>query len=43
MNSPTFDIFVEKIVINATKFEKTRIYFKSDVFAAIAVVDASAP
>ena len=28
---------------NATKFEKTRIHFKSDVFAAVAVVDAKAP
>ena len=26
---------------NPTKFEKTRIYFKSDVFAAVAVVDAN--
>ena len=26
--------------LNATKFEKTQIQFKSDVFAAIAVVDA---
>ena len=26
--------------INATKFEKMRIYFESDVFAAVSVVDA---
>ena len=32
-----------RIWMNATKFEKTRIHFKSDVFAAIAVVDAKAP
>ena len=25
---------------NATEFKKTRIHFKSDVFAAVAVVDA---
>ena len=29
--------------INATKIEKTGIHFKSDVFAAVAVVDAKAP
>ena len=29
--------------INATKFEKTLINFKSDVFAAFAVVDANTP
>ena len=28
--------------INATKFEKMRIYFESDVFAAVSVVDAKA-
>ena len=27
-------------IINATKFEKTLFHFKSDVFAAVAVVDA---
>ena len=32
-----------RIWMNAIKFEKTRIHFKSDVFAAIAVVDAKAP
>ena len=32
-----------RIWMNATKFEKTRIHFKSHVFAAIAVVDAKAP
>ena len=31
------------IGINATKFENTRIHFKSDLFAAVAVVDAKAP
>ena len=29
--------------MNATKFEKTRIHFKSDVFPTVAVVDAKAP
>ena len=29
--------------INATKIEKTGIYSKTDVFAAVAVVDAKAP
>ena len=29
--------------INPTKIEKTRMHFKSDVFAAVAVVDAKAP
>ena len=33
----------EQIGINATKIEKTRIHFKTDVFAAVAVVDAKAP
>ena len=28
--------------INATKFEKTRIHFKSDIFAVVAVFDAKA-
>ena len=32
-----------RVGINATKFEKTRIHFKSDFFAAVAVVDAKAP
>ena len=31
------------IGINATKLEKTLIHFKSDVFAAVAVVDAKTP
>ena len=31
-----------RIGINATKFEKTRIHFKSDVFAAVALVDTKA-
>ena len=29
--------------MNATKFEKTRIHFKSAVFATVAVVGAKAP
>ena len=29
--------------MSATKFEQTRIYFKSDFFPAVAVVDAKAP
>ena len=29
--------------INATKIEKTGIHFKTDVFTAVAVVDAKAP
>ena len=29
--------------INATKFEKTLIHFKSDVFVAVAVVEAKTP
>ena len=35
--------FSVPIGISATKFEKTRIHFKSDFFAAVAVVDAKAP
>ena len=31
------------IEISATKFEKTRIHFKSEVFAAVALVDAKVP
>jgi len=30
----------QQIGINATKIEKTGIHFKTDVFAAVAVVDA---
>ena len=30
----------QRIGINAKEFEKTLIHFKSDVFAAVAVVDA---
>ena len=30
----------QRIGMNAKKFEKTPIHFKSDVFAAVAVVDA---
>ena len=33
----------QPIGINAAKFEKTRIHFKSDVFTAVAVADAKAP
>ena len=40
-NSPSFGIL--RIGIDATKFEKTRIHFTTDVFAAVAVVDAKAP
>ena len=32
-----------RIGLNTTKFEKTLIHFKSDVFAAVAVVDAKTP
>ena len=32
----------QPIGIKAKKFEKTRIHFKSDVFAAVAVADAKA-
>ena len=33
----------QQIRINATKFGKTGIHFISDVFAAVALVDAKAP
>ena len=33
----------QQIGINATKIEKTGIRFKTDVFAAVAVVDDKAP
>ena len=33
----------QQIGINAAKIEKTGIHFKTDVFAAIAVVDTKAP
>ena len=33
----------QQIGINATKIEKTGIHFKTDVFPAVAVVDAKAP
>ena len=33
----------QQIGINATKTEITGIHFKTDVFAAVAVVDAKAP
>ena len=33
----------QEIEINATKFQETRIHFKSDVFATVAAADAKAP
>ena len=33
----------QQIGINATKIEKTGIHFKTNVFAAVAVVNAKAP
>ena len=33
----------QQIGINATKIEKTGIHFKTDVFAAVAIIDAKAP
>ena len=33
----------QQIGINATKIEKTGIHFKTDIFAAVVVVDAKAP
>ena len=33
----------QRIGIKATKFDETRIYFKSDVFSIVPVVDAKAP
>jgi len=33
----------QQIGINATKIEKKGVYFKTDVFAAVAIVDAKAP
>ena len=35
--------YFQRTKINATKFEKTPIHFKSDIFAAVAVVDAKSP
>ena len=35
--------YFQQIGIKATKIEKTGIRFKTDVFAAVAVVDAKAP
>ena len=40
---PTLAIFMQQIGINATKIENKGINFKTDVFAAVAVVDAKAP
>ena len=34
---------IQQIGINATKIEKMGIHFKTDVFAAVAIVDAKAP
>ena len=42
-NSPTLFWHFHRIGINATVFEKTRIHFKSDVLASVAVNDAKAP
>ena len=33
----------QQIGINAAKFDETLMHFKSDVFAAVAVVDAKVP
>ena len=33
----------QRIGINVTRFEKTRFHFKSDVFTAVTVVDATDP
>ena len=38
-----YNCHFQQIGINATKIEKTRIHFKTDAFAAVAVVDAKAP
>ena len=38
-----FTCHFQQIGINATKIVKTEIHFKTDVFAAVAVVDAKAP
>ena len=35
--------YFQRTKINATKFEKTPIHFKSDIFGAVAVVDAKSP
>ena len=35
--------YFQRIEINATKLEKTPIHFKSDVFAAVTIVDAKSP
>ena len=45
MNSGKFAYIChfQQIGINATKIEKTGIHFKTDVFTALAVVDAKAP
>ena len=47
LNSSAFPkksiIYFQRIGINVTKFEKTLIHFKNDVFAAVAVVDAKTP
>ena len=38
-----YNCYFQQIGIIATKIEKTEIHFKTDVFAAVAVVDAKAP
>ena len=43
INSREIRLQCQRIGISATKFEKTRIHFKSEVFAAVALVDAKAP
>ena len=38
-----YNCYFQQIGINVTKIEKTEIQFKTDVFSAVAVVDAKAP
>ena len=42
-SSPTLFWHFQRIGLNATVFEKTRIHFKSEVLASVAVNDAKAP
>ena len=39
----TYISYFQRVGIHATKFEKTRIDFNNDVFAAVAIVVAKAP
>ena len=39
----TYIFYFQRVGIHATKFEKTRIDFNNDVFAAVAIVVAKAP